>query len=124
MNRFIDLCFKHMNDIAERLSEYPDQFEPLFGYNDVDGQSYTVVEEWCYGYMRGVALTDWSSLPEALEADPAVIALHGTEENSEKLDALTEEEYMASIESIQPAALRLYNYWVANPQQPEAKSRS
>ena len=69
MNRFIDLCFKHMNDIAERLSEYPDQFEPLFGYNDVDGQSYTVVEEWCYGYMRGVALTDWSSLPEALEAD-------------------------------------------------------
>ena len=27
MNRFIDLCFKHMNDIAERLSEYPDQFE-------------------------------------------------------------------------------------------------
>ncbi|MDU4266143.1 MAG: YecA family protein [Enterobacter hormaechei] len=96
MNRFIDLCFKH-------------------------GQSYTVVEEWCYGYMRGVALTDWSSLPEALEADLAVIALHGTEENSEKLDALTEEEYMASIESIQPAALRLYNYWVANPQQPEAK---
>lgn len=121
MNRFIDLCFKHMNDIAERLSEYPDQFEPLFGYNDVDGQSYTVVEEWCYGYMRGVALTDWSSLPEALEADLAVIALHGTEEHSEKLEALTEEEYMASIESIQPAALRLYNYWVANPQQPEAK---
>ena len=28
---------------------------------------------------------------------------------------------MASIERIQPAALRLYNYWVANPQQPEAK---
>ena len=87
MNRFIDLCFKHMNDIAERLSEYPDQFEPMFGYNDVDGESYTVVEEWCYGYMRGVALTDWSSLPEALEADLAVIALHGTEENSEKLEA-------------------------------------
>ena len=27
-----------------------------------------------------------------------MIALHGTEENSEKLDALTEEEYMARIE--------------------------
>ena len=69
MNRFIDLCFKHMNDIAERLSEYPDQFEPMFGYNDIDGESYTVVEEWCYGYMRGVALTDWSALPEELKAD-------------------------------------------------------
>lgn len=86
MNRFIDLCFKHMNDIAERLSEYPDQFEPMFGYNDVDGQSYTVVEEWCYGYMRGVSLTDWSALPEELKADLDVIALHGSEENSEKLE--------------------------------------
>lgn len=112
-----------MNDIAERLSEYPDQFEPMFGYNDVDGESYTVVEEWCYGYMRGVALTDWSALPEALKADLDAIALHGTDENSEKLDELSEDEYKASIESIQPAALRLYNYWVDNPQQPEAKNR-
>ena len=71
--------------------------------------------------MRGVALTDWSALPEALQADLEVIALHGTEENSEKLDELSEEEYIASIESIQPAALRLYQYWVNNPQQPEVK---
>ncbi|ANG93310.1 YecA family protein [Enterobacteriaceae bacterium 155047] len=118
MNRFIDLCFKHLNDIAERLSDYPDQFEPVFGINDVDGQSYTVVEEWCYGYMRGVALTDWSALPDELQADLAAIALHGTLENSEKLESLTEEEYAGSIERIRPAALRLYNYWVANPQAP------
>ena len=71
--------------------------------------------------MRGVALTDWSSLPDELKADLDVIALHGTEEGSEKLDGLTEEEYTASIEIIQPAALRLYNYWVANPQQQETQ---
>ncbi len=71
--------------------------------------------------MRGVALTDWSALPESLKADLDTIALHGTEENSDKLDELSEEEYIASIESIQPAALRLYNYWVNNPQQQEAK---
>ncbi|WP_446029377.1 YecA/YgfB family protein [Lelliottia amnigena] len=115
MNRFIDLCFKHLNDIAERLSDYPDQFEPVFGVNDVDEKSYTVVEEWCYGYMRGMALTDWSSLPEALKADLDIITLHGTEANAEQLDELTEDEYHASIERIKPAALRLYNYWVANP---------
>jgi uncharacterized protein len=74
--------------------------------------------------MRGVALTDWSSLPEELKADLDVIALHGTEENSDKLDELTEEEYTASIEGIQPAALRLYNYWVENPQQLSHKNRS
>ncbi|AXF58655.1 UPF0149 family protein [Leclercia sp. J807] len=118
MNRFIDLCFKHMNDIAERLSDYPDQFEPMFGMNDVDGQTYTVVEEWCFGYMRGVALTDWSSLPESLRADLDLIALHGSEENFERLDSFSEEAFQQSIEGIRPAALRLYNYWIANPQEP------
>ncbi|MRS89345.1 UPF0149 family protein [Enterobacteriaceae bacterium RIT714] len=121
MNRFIDLCFKHMNDIAERLSDYPDQFEPVFGINEVDGTSYTVVEEWCYGYMRGVALTDWSTLPEELKTDLALIALHGSEENAARLDELTEDEYHASIEAIRPAALRLYNYWLENPQQTVAQ---
>jgi uncharacterized protein len=70
-----------MNDIAERLSDYPDQFEPVFGENEVEGQHFTVVEEWCFGYMRGVGLTDWSTLPEALKPDLDAIALHGTEEN-------------------------------------------
>lgn len=118
MNRFLDLCFKHMNDIAERLSDYQDQFEPVFGENDVDGKSYTVVEEWCFGYMRGVALTDWSMLPHSLQADLDAIALHASEENVERLETFTEEEFHDSVEAIRPAALRLYDYWSANPQQP------
>ena len=121
MARFMNLAFQHMADTADRLDEYPEQFEPLFGLREIDDHELTIVEEWCFGYMRGVALSDWSALPDTLKPALEAIALHGTEENSEKLDALTEEEYKASIESIQPAALRLYNYWVANPQQPEAK---
>jgi uncharacterized protein len=98
MNRFIDLCFKHMNDIAERLSEYPDQFEPMFGYNDVDGESYRGgrVVLWLYARRGADGLV---SLAGSLKADLDVIALHGTEENSEKLDELSEEEYIASIEA-------------------------
>ena len=118
MNRFINLSFKHMNDIAERLSDYPDQFEPMFGFNEMDGQEYTVVEEWCFGYMRGVALTDWSTLPEALKADLDLLALHGSEENFSRLDEMTEEAFHESVAQIRPAALRLYAYWAANPQQP------
>lgn len=118
MNRFIDLCFRHMNDIAERLSDYPDQFEPMFGFNEVDGESYTVVEEWCFGYVRGMSLTDWSSLPQEYKPDLDAITLHGKEENFDRLDTLTKEEFDASIEAIRPAALRLYAYWSANPQQP------
>ena len=62
MDRFMALTFQHFNDIAERLAEYPEQFDPLFGEQEMEGQLFTVVEDWCYGYMRGVALdADWRS---------------------------------------------------------------
>ncbi len=57
--RFNTLAAQMMNDIAERLRLYPEQFEPLFGYREMDGRELVVVEEWCFGYMTGVALAEW-----------------------------------------------------------------
>ncbi|WP_306824279.1 aromatic amino acid transport family protein, partial [Klebsiella pneumoniae] len=37
-------------------------------------------EEWCFGYLRGVALSDWSTLPAELQPELDAIALHGSEE--------------------------------------------
>lgn len=56
-DRFVNLTLQHMSDIAERLESYPDQFEPLFGTREAEGQELTIVEEWCFGYLRGVALS-------------------------------------------------------------------
>lgn len=50
MTRFMNLAFQHMADTAERLNEFPEQFEPLFGLREVDGSELTIVEEWCFGY--------------------------------------------------------------------------
>lgn len=59
-----------MTAIAERLAEFPEQFDPLFGIQEMEGQEFTVVEDWCYGYLRGVALDqDWSLLPPSLQID-------------------------------------------------------
>ena len=100
-DRFVDLTLQHMSDIAERLESYPDQFEPLFGTREAEGQELTIVEEWCFGYLRGVALS--------------AIALHGSEAQFTALDNLTADEFIDSIERITPAALALYQYWMANP---------
>lgn len=116
MNRFMDLCFQHMNDIADRLAEFPDQFDPLFGVRETEGQEFTVVEEWCFGYLRGVALGDWSSLPESLQPALDAIALHGKEENFPQLESLSQEELEASFAAIRPAALALHDYWIALPE--------
>ncbi|OON38656.1 hypothetical protein BTJ39_17525 [Izhakiella australiensis] len=117
MSRFLDLSFQHMNDIADRLNHYSDQFDPLFGVREMDGQEFTIAEEWCFGYMRGVALRDWSSLPPQLQPALETIALHGTEENFERLDDLSPEEMAQSIEAIRPAAIALHSYWVSQPEQ-------
>lgn len=105
---FHDLLSQHMNDIVDRLTEYPEQFEPLFGTRTINDEEFTVVEEWCFGYMRGVDLGDWSSLPTSLLPALQAIELHGREDNFEQLDQFTVEEYENSIAAIRPAALSLH----------------
>ena len=93
MTRFMNLAFQHMADTADRLDEYPEQFEPLFGLREIDEHELTIVEEWCFGYMRGVALSDWSALPDTLKPALEAIALHGTEENFAVVEKLTPEAF-------------------------------
>jgi uncharacterized protein len=114
-DHFINLTLQHMSDISDRLNDYPEQFEPLFGTREEEGQELTIVEEWCYGYMRGVALSDWTGLPSELEAELACIALHGDETKSAELDNFTAEAFLESVDRIRPAALMLHDYWMANP---------
>ncbi|MFC0142421.1 UPF0149 family protein [Erwinia mallotivora] len=116
MKRFMDLVLQHMNDIRDRLNEAPDQFDPMFGFREVEGQEYLVVEEWCFGYMRGVALDDWSTLSSELQPALEVIALHGKEENFARLDNMTPEEWEESQAAIGPAALQLHQYWLSKRQ--------
>lgn len=121
LDRFMNLTFQHMNDIGERLYDFPEQFEPLFGEREEDGQILTIVEEWCYGYMRGVALRDWSGLPETLKTALDAIALHGDEAQLARLEAMEPEAFIDSFDAIRPAALSLHQYWSANPVAPEVK---
>ena len=57
------LLMRHMNDIAATLMEQPEYFEALFQERVVKGKIYSIVDEWCEGYLRGVALAaaQWSA---------------------------------------------------------------
>ena len=66
----LSLIIRHMNEIAFFLAEDPEGFEPLFMESATDDGPVLVVDEWCEGYLRGVALTadEWSTAPvEILE---------------------------------------------------------
>lgn len=51
------LMMRHMNGIMAMLMEGADDFEPIYMERDVKGKVYTIVDEWCEGYLRAVALT-------------------------------------------------------------------
>lgn len=111
-DRFMALVIQHFNDIAERLASYPEQFDPLFGWQEMEGQEFSVVEDWCYGYLRGMALdADWSLLPPEQQPALDAITLHGSEAHLATREAFSPEDFEASIEAIRPAALALHDYW-------------
>ncbi len=52
----LSLMMRHMNGIATTLMEHPGDFQPIFMEREVEAKTYTIVDEWCEGYCRGVAL--------------------------------------------------------------------
>jgi uncharacterized protein len=113
MTHFVGLCFQHMNDIAACLYDAPEQFEPIFNQREVKGKVCTNVEEWCFGYVKGRSLDAWSALPESLRPSLEAIALHGLEKNFPVIEKMSLAQFEQSIALIQPAALALYQHWLA-----------
>jgi uncharacterized protein len=56
--RVMELMMRHMNSIAGHLIAEPESFEPLFLEREVEGKTYTIVDEWCEGYRHGVELAE------------------------------------------------------------------
>lgn len=111
LKRFITLILELGNIIEETLIDYPDQFEPMFNYREDQEKEYLIVEEWCFGFIRGAALQDWSGLPSERQADFDAIALHGREENFPLLSEMNEEQLLESIHAIQPAIVKLHQFY-------------
>jgi uncharacterized protein len=112
--RVLTLLMRHMNSIASHLIEEPDSFEPLFLEREVEGKSYTVVDEWCEGYRRGVELTedDWrasgeeiTALLEPIYAFTTASAWFGHERADDAVEALQL--------AIAPNVRAIHAYWLA-----------
>lgn len=121
--RFFGLVVRHMNNIVEILMQVPQQFEALFGQREVGGEVHLIVEEWCFGYMRGVDLGGgWRGLPADMAAHLGAIALHGRESNFSVLEVMSVDDYKASQQLIEPAARALHGWWLAQRPSPPATS--
>jgi yecA family protein len=49
------LVLRHLNNIATRLREAPDDWEPVVSVAEVKGQELVDAEDWCIGFLQGAA---------------------------------------------------------------------
>ena len=111
----VSLMIRHMNGIAATLMEQPEDFEPLFLENTLEGKTYTVVDEWCEGYVRGVQLATelWSTA--GLEMDILLMPILAfTSETGWRAHDLSSDVEIDNIRNaITPNVRAIHAYWLA-----------
>ena len=85
--RIYEWLMRHMNDIARTLYSAPDYYEPLLMENPNKGDHIPIIDEWCTGFMTGVALDadNWQPLITAEPELFLVLKLYGTVEGFDEL---------------------------------------
>jgi uncharacterized protein len=119
--RILSLLIRHANDIAVTLIEAPQYYEPLFFKRDVKGRVVSIVDEWCCGYVKGMALDrlGWRLLIEAQPDWFEVIHLYGTKSGWDRLKELVDAHedavarHQAFVDLIAPAARNIHAHWLA-----------
>lgn len=126
MNRFIDLVMRFYNSIVMAFELSPREFEPTFYERKVDGELVLIVDEWCWGFMKGVRVdtTGWNPLkrerPELLKP----LRLFGTSAGFRELDAGgADKMHRLWSPRIEPAVRDIHAFWLPYRQRVLAERR-
>ncbi len=108
----------HMKDsLRSQLMQDPESFTALFYEGEFVAedssapQTITVVEEWCFGFMRGWKTAGYPDLQADQDSFLQAIALHGDEACFPKLEAMTLDAHQESISDIEPAVRKLFTHF-------------
>jgi len=114
MGDVVGLMIRHMNGIANALLHYPEEFQPLFFEQKIGSQYYTIVDEWCQGYAKGVGLSAqaWQAADKEVRNMLIPIFTFVGQEAWDKLDAMQGEQVDALQRLIPPAVKNIYLWWL------------
>ena len=115
VQKVMTLLMRHMNAIAVMLMEQPEDFEPIFLEHNYEGKTYTIVDKWCEGYMRAVALAadQWKLHErEMMELLAPIVAFQG-EHALQTHDLYNDEEVRVLQEAILVSIRKIHSYWLS-----------
>jgi len=114
---FAETTMVFYNHVMDAM--YDDSYEAMYMERDVDGSIYTIVDEWCEGFLRGVNL--WGAMSPAdsivMENTLEIVRLFATEQGYERCKKLDANEIAFNQKAIEPAVRELYRYFLAQRKQ-------
>jgi uncharacterized protein len=113
------LLVRYMNGVNLMLSHDSENFEPIFLESRHAGKVFNIVDEWCEGYMRGVALqqASWQLQSEPMHSLIEPIKLFAMESEPEEFDDFNDSKIKTLQQSITPNAIEIFRYWYEKRQQ-------
>lgn len=114
-NQFVQLVMGFYNDIVLWFESDPERFKPTFYERRVDGKRIFVVDEWCWGFMKGVRLNsaEWKPLKQQQPELLKPIELFGTTAGFRELDAGgAAAMHKKWSPKITPAVRAIHAYWL------------
>jgi uncharacterized protein len=115
MNRFTGLVMGFHNDIALAFQYAPEKFTPTFYESKIDGRRVRIVDEWCFGFMKGTRLdpAGWKPLKRERPNLLKPLQLFGTPAGWRELEAGGEVKmHRRWSPKITPAVREIYRFWI------------
>jgi uncharacterized protein len=111
----MSLFMRHMNSIAGLLMEQSEDFEPMFHERIVDGKTYTNVDEWCEGYMRGVKMAEGLWEQESIEMKILLAPIKAFQGEQAFItdEIFSEKEVQNLRQAITPNVREIHAFWLA-----------
>ena len=111
----LNLLMRYMNSVAVHLMNEPETFEPIYMQRSVGDKTYTLVEDWCFGFMTGVELNaaDWDLDSLDMKILIAPISTFGSEAGWALLEDMGDKEIENIRRAITPNVREIHAYWLA-----------
>jgi uncharacterized protein len=115
LNRFIGRVVGLYNHVALCFEQAPEQFRPTFYESRVSGKRVFIVDEWCFGFVKGMRHggSEWNPLKKERPDLLKPILLFGTPVGWKELDAGgADVMHKKWSKKIEPAVRAIHQYWL------------
>ena len=107
---------RRFNTISGMFNE-PPEFAPILWERQVEGTTYRIADDWCWGFLAGVSLASEAWQPLLSDAENRVmlrpIITLGSEEGWRLLEADIDPDAaeQAALDDLEPSVITISRYW-------------